>query len=197
MNSDDSPIALFRRVVRLLEVSDDDPAAAAWFIAAAREYEAGAPYGRTIGHTLELEGDRRATGWWEQEALHRRNTMLREIRDRHFRQLSIRNASKAISGAVAHYSAGRWKLHRCDVAPPANADALTLDLFALMRLQEQLAPRRPRVPILGSAAVRSVLAIASARCDSRAPSFNGPADGNPTGDTGETDDEETERPRGD
>jgi hypothetical protein len=156
---------------------------APFFSAALQQYESGAAHGMTFGQAFALESnDRRETGWWKQAALDRRNTLLREIRRRHFPQLSTRRAAEAIVTAAARYCGGRWSLHRRAPAPPSGADALTVDLFALMRLQEELASLgsakareqgSPRRLVLGFSTVRAALANEPEGCNSHGPESNG------------------------
>jgi hypothetical protein len=141
--SDDNAIARLRRLaLRLGKPGDAD---GLWFAAAVAEYTAGAAHGREFAEAFGI-----SAGWWRDEAIERRDELLREIRRLCFPGASARAAATAIAASLERYRATAWRVDRTFMHP-AKADPLRLRLHAVLKL---------KVPC-GYSTIRSALGVAN------------------------------------
>lgn len=106
----DPSITDLRRAAALL-AGMSDPAAAR-VAAALRRYEAEASFGVTLEQAAGLARAPGKTPWWEAEAIERRDTALRAMRDQHCAHLTITQAARQLATMGRRYQAGAGRRDR-------------------------------------------------------------------------------------
>jgi hypothetical protein len=99
------PIVQLRQAAAVLRASGDP--AAIWLANAIARYEEGAAGGETLDGVLGLSRSSGAGPWWVSEARQRRDQALRELRERAFADLAVKDAALAIARAVQRRSTAR------------------------------------------------------------------------------------------
>jgi hypothetical protein len=141
---------LCRLAARLSQPDADEDAR--WFVAAVREYESGAPHGRTLDDAFGLRPRVGQTSWWEHELLQERGALIREAAKYFPAIKSRRKKADEISRALSRYRSGDWRRHRAYTTPPEElCNALHGVLFRLLKLDVAL----------GATIVRDALNVAN------------------------------------
>ena len=126
-HSDCRPIARLRRVVdALAQLGPPHPADAAWFVAAAKRYQAAQTSGVALdlGQAMGLGAPGRRS-WWADECRARRDELLRKLHTGHLSHLSPGQAATAIRRLAAVVEAGGMQAVKGDDRLQLVAEALS------------------------------------------------------------------------
>jgi hypothetical protein len=101
------PVSRLRRIAEVLEIvaQHDDAEGdlkgdSAWLASAIRTYEADGPAGLGLDEAFGLALRRGITPWWEQEARHRRDELIRQTAAEYFPDLGLAAAAAEIRRAA-------------------------------------------------------------------------------------------------
>jgi hypothetical protein len=132
----DHPIARLRRLAEVLAIAAADPACgpelasdAEWFAAALRRYDHGAAAGIDLDRACGLAFSRGKSPWWETEAQHQRDALIRETHATYFAGLDISEAAEQIRQATS-------RLARQKRRPETGPGALLAEAARFMRIPQ-------------------------------------------------------------